>query len=165
VQLPEAREIETRRRMLRQYPAARELRPSLNAEIAIEGIAALLRSQPSDFSDVTLDMRGMPPFNRRVCEVARTIPRGETVTLAEFAKQLGASGATHAVGQAIGRNPFAILVPCHRVLATDGEADRFSINSGTISQRRLLSLEGALANSGPTLFDALLPVAPPRPHS
>ena len=67
VQLPEAREIETRRRMLRQYPDARELRPSLNAEIAIEGIAALLRSQPSDFSDVTLDMRGMPPFNRRVC--------------------------------------------------------------------------------------------------
>src|SRR6266850_8298827 len=137
VQLPEAREIETRRRMLRQYPDARELRPSRNAEIAIEGIAALLRSQPSDFSDVTLDMRGMPPFNRRVYEVARTIPRGETVTLAEFARQLGASGATHAVGHAIGRNPFAILVPCHRVLA----------------------------NSGPTLFDALLPVAPPRPHS
>ena len=165
VQLPEAREIDTRRRMLRQHPDARELRPSRNAEIAIEGIAALLRSQPSDFSDVTLDMRGMPPFNRRVYEVARTIPRGETVTLAEFARQLGASGATHAVGQAIGRNPFAILVPCHRVLATDGEADRFSINSGTVSQRRLLSLEGALANSGPTLFDALLPVAPPRPHS
>jgi methylated-DNA-[protein]-cysteine S-methyltransferase len=53
VQLPEAREIETRRRMLRQYPDARELRPSPNAKIAIEGIAALLRSQPSDFSDVT----------------------------------------------------------------------------------------------------------------
>jgi len=165
VQLPEAREIETRRRMLRQYPDARELRPSLNAQIAIEGIAALLRSQPSDFSDVTLDMRGMPPFNCRVYEVARTIPRGETVTLAEFARQLGASGATHAVGQAIGRNPFAVLVPCHRVLASDSEADRFSINSGTVSQRRLLSLEGALAKSGPTLFDALLPVAPPRPHS
>ncbi len=150
VQLPEAREIDTRRRMLRQYPDARELRPSRNAEIAIEGISALLRR---------------PPFNRRVYEVARTIPRGETVTLAEFARQLGASGATHAVGHAIERNPFAILVPCHRVLATDGEADRFSINSGTVSQRRLLSLEGALANSGPTLFDALLPVAPPRPHS
>jgi len=165
VQLPEAREIETRRRMLRQYPDARELRPSLNAEIAIEGIAALLRSQPSDFSDVTLDMRGMPPFNRRVCEVARTIPRGETVTLAEFARQLGASGATHAVGQAIGRNPFAILVPCHRVLAVEGEADGFSMNGGVISKRRLLSLEGALTRSGPTLFDALLSVAPPRPHS
>jgi methylated-DNA-[protein]-cysteine S-methyltransferase len=165
VQLPEAREIETRRRMLRQYADARELRPSRNAGIAIDGIAALLRSQPSDFSDITLDMRGMPPFNCRVYEVARTIPRGETVTLAEFARQLGASGATHAVGQAIGRNPFAILVPCHRVLASDDEADRFSINSGTVSQRRLLSLEGALAKRGPTLFDALLSVAPPRPQS
>jgi methylated-DNA-[protein]-cysteine S-methyltransferase len=165
VQLPEAREIETRRRLLRQYPDARERRPCLNAEIAIEAIAALLRSQPSDFSDVTLDMRGMPPFNRRVYELARSIPRGETVTLAEFARQLGATGATHAVGQAIGRNPFAILVPCHRVLASDGEADRFSMNGGAVSRRRLLSLEGALAKSGPTLFDAFLSVAPPRPQS
>ena len=165
VQLPEAREIETRRRMLRQYPDARELRPSLNSEIAIEAIAALLRGQPCDFSDVALDMYGMPPFNQRVYEFARTIPRGETMTTAAVAKRLGASGAAHAVGQAMGRNPFAILVPCHRVLAVEGEADGFSMNGGVISKRRLLSLEGALTRSGPTLFDALLSVAPPRPHS
>jgi methylated-DNA-[protein]-cysteine S-methyltransferase len=164
VQLPEAREIETRRRMLRQYSDARELRPSMNAEIAIEAIALLLRAQPCDFSDVELDMHGMPPFNRRVYEFARTIPRGETMTFAALAKRLGASGASHAVGQAIGRNPFAILVPCHRVLAAEGETDGFSMNGGVVSKRRLLSLEGAKAKSGPTLFDALLSVAPPRPH-
>jgi methylated-DNA-[protein]-cysteine S-methyltransferase len=164
VQLPEAREIETRRRMLRQYPDARELRPPPMVEIAIDGIAALLRGKPCDFSDVVLDMNGMPPFNRRVYEYARTIPRGETVTYAEFAKRLGASGAANAVGQAIGRNPFSILVPCHRVLATDGATDSFGMNGGMISKRRLLSLEGALAMSGPTLFDVLLSVAPPRPQ-
>ncbi len=164
VQLPQAREIETRRRMLRQYPDARELRPSLNAEIAIEAMAALLRGQPCDFSDVELDMNGMPPFSRRVYEFARTIPRGETLTFADLAKRLGASGAAHAVGQAIGRNPFAILVPCHRVLAAEGETDGFSMNGGMVSKRRLLSLEGALAKSGPTLFDALLSVAPTRSH-
>ncbi len=164
VQLPQAREIETRRRMLRQYPDARELRPSLNAEIAIEAMAALLRGQPCDFSDVELDMNGMPPFSRRVYEFARTIPRGETLTFADLAKRLGASGAAHAVGQAIGRNPFAILVPCHRVLAAEGETDGFSMNGGGVSKRRLLSLEGALAKSGPTLFDALLSVAPTRSH-
>ena len=164
VQLPEAREIETRRRMLRQYPDAREIRPPPMVEIAIDGIAALLRGKPCDFSDVVLDMNGMPPFNRRVYEYARTIPRGQTITFAELAKRLGASGAANAVGQAIGRNPFTILVPCHRVLAADGATDRFGINGGMISKRRLLSLEGALAKSGPTLFDALLSVAPPRPQ-
>src|ERR1700681_4030965 len=97
VQLPEAREIETRRRMLRQYPDARELPPTLNAEIAIDGIAALLRGKPCDFSDVVLDMNGMPPFNRRVYEHARTIPRGQTITFAELAKRLRASGAAHSV--------------------------------------------------------------------
>jgi methylated-DNA-[protein]-cysteine S-methyltransferase len=164
VQLPEAREIETRRRMLRQYPDARELPPPPMVEIAIDGIAALLRGKPCDFSDVVLDMNGMPPFNRRVYEYARTIPRGEAITFAELAKRLGASGATNAVGQAIGRNPFTILVPCHRVLAADGSTDSFGMNGGMISKRRLLSLEGALAKSGPTLFDVLLSVAPPRPQ-
>jgi methylated-DNA-[protein]-cysteine S-methyltransferase len=163
VYLPEAREIETRRRMLRQYSDARELRLALDAKFAIEGIVALLRGEPSDFSDVTLDMHGLPPFNRRVYEFARTIPRGETMTAAELARRLGASGATQAVGQAIGRNPFAIVVPCHRVLAEAG-TDGFSVNGGTISKRRLLALEGTMVRSGPTLFDALLSVATPRPH-
>jgi methylated-DNA-[protein]-cysteine S-methyltransferase len=165
VQLPEAREIETLRRMLRQHPDARDLRPPPNVEIAIDGIIALLRGQASDFSEVALDMHGLPPFNRRVYELARTIPRGETVTIAEFANQLGASGAAHAVGRAIGRNPFTIIVPCHRVLAATGEADGGCMNSGEVSKRRLLSLEGALAKSRPTLFDVLLPVASLRPQN
>ena len=162
VHLPEAREIETRRRVLRQYPDARELRPPLNTEIAIEGIVALLRGQPSNLSDVTLDMHGITPFHRRVYEFARTIPRGETLTFTEFAGRLRLPGAVHSVGQAITRNPFTIIVPCHRVLAAAGEADGVCANGGVVSKRRLLSLEGALSKSGPTLFDALLSVAPPR---
>src|SRR3979490_1049794 len=77
VQLPEAREIETLRRMLRQNPAARQLRPPLHVGLAIEGIVRLLRGQPSDLSDVTLDMPGILAFNQRVYAFARTIPRGE----------------------------------------------------------------------------------------
>jgi methylated-DNA-[protein]-cysteine S-methyltransferase len=165
VQLPEAREIETRGRMLRQYPDARELRPPLNVEIAIEGIGALLRGQPSDLSDVTLDMRGIHAFNQRVYEFTRKIPRGETRTYGEIATKLGASGATHSVAQAIGRNPFMIIVPCHRVLEAGGYADRISPNGGVISKRRLLSIEGAGSASAKTLFDVLLPVAPPRPQT
>jgi methylated-DNA-[protein]-cysteine S-methyltransferase len=164
VQLPEAREIETRRRMLRQHPDARELRPPLIVEIAIDGIVALLRGAPGDFSDVTLDMHDVPPFNCRVYEFARTIPRGETRTYGEVAASLRASGAAHAVAQAISRNPFMIIVPCHRVLEAGNYADKISPNGGTISKRRLLSIEGAGSPSSKTLFDVLLPVAPPRPQ-
>jgi methylated-DNA-[protein]-cysteine S-methyltransferase len=164
VQLPEAREIETRGRMLRQTPDARELRPPLNVEIAIEGIVALMRGQPSDLSDVTLDMSGIHAFNVRVYQFTQTIPRGETRTYGEVAASLRASGAVHSVAQAISHNPFMIIVPCHRVLEAGSYADKISPNGGTISKRRLLSIEGARATSSKTLFDVLLPVAPPRPQ-
>ena len=80
VQLPEARELETRRRMYRVYPEAREQRPPLNAEIAIEGIVALLRGGTADMADVALDFTGMSYFNQRVYQYIRAIPRGETRT-------------------------------------------------------------------------------------
>jgi methylated-DNA-[protein]-cysteine S-methyltransferase len=165
VQLPEARELETRGRMLRQYPDARELRPPLNVELAIEGIVTLLRGKPSDLSDVTLDMTGIHAFNQRVYAFARAIPRGETRTYGEVAASLRLSGAVHSVAQAIARNPFVIIVPCHRVLEAGGYADKISPNGGVISKRRLLSLEGAGSPSSKTLFDVLLPVAPSRPQN
>jgi len=162
VQLPEVREIDTRRRLFQLYPDARELRPPLNAEIAIEGIAALLRGGHSDLSEVALDMTGIPAFNQRVYAFTRQIPRGETRTYAEIASELRASGAVYSVAQAIGRNPFMIIVPCHRVLEAGNYADKISPNGGAISKRRLLSIEGAHPTTSKTLFDVLLPVAPPR---
>jgi methylated-DNA-[protein]-cysteine S-methyltransferase len=163
VQLPEAREIETRGRMVRQYPDAREMRPPPNVGMAIEGIAALLRGEPADLSDVALDMTGIHAFNQRVYELTRAIPRGETRTYGEIAARLRASGAVHSVAQAIARNPFVVIVPCHRALEAGGYADRMSPNGGSISKRRLLSIEGARGTiASKTLFDALLPVAPPR---
>ena len=165
VQLPEAREIETRGRMLRQYPGARELRPPLNAEIAIEGISAALRGDAADLADITLDTAGIHAFNQRVYQLTRAIPRGETRTYGDIAAKLGASGAVHSVAQAISRNPFMIIVPCHRVLEAGSYADKISPNGGVISKRRLLSIEGARGTiSSKTLFDVLLPVAPPRPQ-
>jgi len=164
VQLPEAREIETRRRLFHLYPDARELRPPPNVEMAIEGIVALLRGEPADLSEVILDMTGIPAFNARVYAFTRTIPRGETRSYGEVATNLRASGAVHSVAQAISRNPFMIIVPCYRVLEAGGYADKISPHGGTISKRRLLSIEGANASVSKTLFDVLLPVAPPRPQ-
>jgi methylated-DNA-[protein]-cysteine S-methyltransferase len=164
VQLPEAREIETRGRLLRQFPDARDLRPPLNVEIAIDGIVAALRGEVVDLTDVLLDTRNIPAFNVRVYQFARTIPRGETRTYGEVAAALRASGASHSVAQAISHNPFMIIVPCHRVLEAGSYADKISPNGGAISKRRLLSIEGAGGISSKTLFDVLLPVAPPRPQ-
>jgi methylated-DNA-[protein]-cysteine S-methyltransferase len=162
VQLPEAREIETRKRLFHLYPDARETRPPLNVELAIEGIVALLRGDPCDFSDVTLNMGGIHAFNQRVYQITRAIPRGETRTYGEVAARLGASGAVHSVAQAIARNPFVIIVPCHRVLEAGGYPDKISPHGGVISKRRLLSIEGAGNPGSKTLFDVLLPIAQPR---
>jgi methylated-DNA-[protein]-cysteine S-methyltransferase len=164
VQLPAAREIETRRRLFQLYPDAREQRPPEDVEMAIEGIVVLLRGEPADLFDVALDMNGISPFNQRVYAFTRGIPRGETLTYGEVAARLKLSGAVHSVAQALARNPFLIIVPCHRVLEAGGYADKISPNGGVISKRRLLSIEGAHSmTAGKTLFDVLLPVAPPRP--
>jgi methylated-DNA-[protein]-cysteine S-methyltransferase len=165
VQLPEVREIDTRRRLFQLYPDARELRPPPNVQVAIEGITALLRGAGCDFAEVALDMTGIPAFSQRVYAYTRAIPRGETRTYAEIASALRASGAVYSVAQAIARNPFMIIVPCHRVLEAGNYADRISPHGGAISKRRLLSLEGTSPSSGKTLFDVLLPVAPPRAHT
>jgi methylated-DNA-[protein]-cysteine S-methyltransferase len=160
VQLAETRELDTRRRLLRQCPDARESRPTIGVETAIEGIAATLRGAAWDFSDVLLDLDGLPSFDCRVYDILRTIPRGETATYAEIAKQAGSPGALHAVGDAIRRNSFALIVPCHRALAIAGDTSGLCANGGAITRRRLLTLEGAIAAGGPSLFDVLLPAAP-----
>jgi methylated-DNA-[protein]-cysteine S-methyltransferase len=163
VQLAENRELDTRRRLLQQCPGARETRPTVGIESAIEGITAALSGAPWDFSDVVLDFDGIPAFDCRVYDVVRAIPRGDTATYAEIAKRAHASGALHAVGHAIRCNPFAVIVPCHRALPVAGDTSGTCANGGAISRRRLLSLEGALATSGPTLFDVLLAAAPRQP--
>jgi O-6-methylguanine DNA methyltransferase len=146
VQLPEANERATRARLLRRFPAAREAPPPPDIQNALDGIVALLRGEASDLAAVALDMDGVPPFHRRVYAVARNIPPGATLAYGEIAARIGAPGAARAVGQALGRNPFAIIVPCHRVLAAGGKVGGFSANGGVTTKRRLLAIEDAQAN-------------------
>jgi methylated-DNA-[protein]-cysteine S-methyltransferase len=162
VQLPEAREIETRKRLLNLYPDARETRPTPNVEEAIDGIAALLRGDESDLSAITLDMSDIHPFDQTVYQITRQIPRGQTVTYEEVATRMRASGAVRSVTKAIARNPFVIIVPCHRVLERGGYTDAMSPHGGLISKRRLLSIEGANISRSKTLMDVLLPAAATR---
>ena len=92
--------------------------------------------------DETLDMRGATGFQRRVWEATRRIPRGQTLTYGEIARQVGSPGAARAVGQAMARNPWPVIVPCHRVVGHDSRLTGFS--GGLDMKRRMLEMEGAL---------------------
>ncbi|WP_394823059.1 methylated-DNA--[protein]-cysteine S-methyltransferase [Pendulispora albinea] len=149
VQLPEAREDATRARLVQRFPEAIEGAPSPAAQRARDGIVALLAGEAGAEDDrlagIALDMVEVPPFHRRVYEVARTIAPGATLSYGEIATRMGAPGSARAVGQALGRNPFAIVVPCHRVLTAGGKVGGFSANGGITTKLRLLSIERARA--------------------
>jgi methylated-DNA-[protein]-cysteine S-methyltransferase len=149
VQLPEADEQALRRRLARTMPSAHESPPPPEVQNAIDAIVALLDGEPRDLATVALDMERLPEFNRRVYAVARAVPPGGTITYGEIAERIGERGAAQAVGQALARNPFPIIVPCHRVLAAGGALGGFSARGGVATKRRMLAIEGAGA---PTLF-------------
>jgi methylated-DNA-[protein]-cysteine S-methyltransferase len=142
VQLPEEADTATRERMLQRFPAAAERPPPPQVRLAIDSIVALLQGEPSDLSAIALDMEDVAPFHRRVYEVARTIAPGKTLAYGEVAARLGAARAARAVGQALGHNPFPIVVPCHRVVAAGGKIGGFSAHGGTATKRRMLAIEG-----------------------
>jgi methylated-DNA-[protein]-cysteine S-methyltransferase len=153
VQLPQANEQETRERMLQRFPAAGEAPPPPEARRALDQIVALLDGKPSELCSITLDMDGVPPFHRRVYEVARSISPGATLSYGGIASRLGAPRAARAVGQALGQNPFPIVVPCHRVLAAGGKIGGFSAHGGVTTKRRMLAIEGAQMNGEKSLLD------------
>lgn len=151
VQLPEASAAAARARVLRRVPGAREGEPPAGVTDAIERVTALMRGEKIDLSPIQLDMAAVPPFHRRVFEVTRAIPPGSTLTYGEVAARIGEPGAAQAVGQALGANPFAPVVPCHRVLAAGGKMNGFSAHGGIATKRRMLEIEGALVHQ-PSLF-------------
>jgi len=154
VQLPQADEGATRARMLRRFTDAEESTPPPGVDLAIRDIVRLLGGEATDLSRITLDMSGIHEFHRRVYDVTRTIPPGMTLTYGEIATRLGEPGAARAVGQALGANPFAIVVPCHRVLAAEGKTGGFSASGGVTTKLRMLTIERARTSTAPTLFDA-----------
>jgi methylated-DNA-[protein]-cysteine S-methyltransferase len=142
VHLPESSAADTRARVIKRFPTAAELMPPADVQHAIERIVALLQGAPVDLSGLPVDMDDVPVFDRRVYEVARTIPPGSTKSYGAIAAAVGAPGAARSVGRALGRNPLAIVVPCHRVVAADGKPGGFSAGGGVATKLRLLSIEG-----------------------
>jgi len=162
LQLPEANDAATRARLRRRHPGLEEA-AAAPPEIlqAIAAVVALLEGEKNDLADIALDMTAVPDFNRQVYEVARRIPPGRTRSYGEIATELGDRLLARDVGQALGQNPFAIIVPCHRVMGANGKVGGFSANGGVETKLRMLTIEGAQLGSAPTLFDSLPAMARP----
>jgi methylated-DNA-[protein]-cysteine S-methyltransferase len=161
VQLPERSRDATRARLRRRYPQAQEASPPPHVREAIEAMAGLLNGERGDLSSVTLDMEDIPSVRREIYGIARGIPAGATLTYGEIAARLGADARE--VGEAMARNPFPLVVPCHRVLAAGGKLGGFSAAGGLVTKLRLLEIEGARVGEEPTLFTSLpLRVRPRR---
>jgi methylated-DNA-[protein]-cysteine S-methyltransferase len=110
-------------------------------EAAKQELMAYFAGAPTDFAALPLDPQGTP-FQRQVWQELRRIPRGQAISYKELAQRVGNPKASRAVGQANGRNPIPLIIPCHRVIAADGSLGGFS--SGLDKKRWLLRHEGAM---------------------
>ncbi len=139
-QLPECTPAVTRARMAERVPSGGEQPAPPDIRRTIVAILASLDGELVDLSGATLDMASIPTFHRAVYQASRTIPVGTTLTYGQVAALAGTPGAARAVGSALGRNPFPLIVPCHRVVAAGGIGG-FSAEGGIVTKRRLLALE------------------------
>ncbi|MFT3769532.1 MAG: methylated-DNA--[protein]-cysteine S-methyltransferase [Minicystis sp.] len=153
--LPERSPEETRARVARiASTSVEEESPPPWVKEAMHRIARHLQTGAEDLSTILLDMEPVSPFFRRVYEVTCGVRPGEVKTYSEIASLVGSPSAVRAVGQALGKNPFPVVVPCHRVVAAGGKPGGFSAPGGLDTKARLLAIEGrVLAGAEQTTFD------------
>lgn len=152
LQLPDADETSLRAAIAGKHPGFVDAKLTPRVKAAVTAVRALLSGEHRTLHDIALDLEGIPPFHRAVYDEARRILPGHTRTYGELAHALGKPGAARAVGQALGANPFVLVVPCHRVLAAGGKLNGFSAHGGIETKRQLLEIEGVLARTGDRLF-------------
>jgi methylated-DNA-[protein]-cysteine S-methyltransferase len=152
VQIPEHDQESARRGLCRRFPEAMEA--VLQTELApvITAIQSLLRGEKADLTGAPIDIGRVPEFNAKVYEITRSIPAGETMTYGEIAAQLGDRLLARDVGAALGKNPWPIIVPCHRVTASGGKLGGFSARGGARTKLKLLTIESAQAAAQRDLF-------------
>jgi methylated-DNA-[protein]-cysteine S-methyltransferase len=119
---------------------------------AVAGIVALLNGEPRDLLELALDEREIGDFDRHVYAATRSVRPGATASYGEIARAIGEPDRARIVGAALGRNPFPIIVPCHRILAADGALHGFSAPGGIATKRRMLQIEGAPGFTQEALF-------------
>lgn len=152
VSLPEPDADAVRARLARRHPEATGSQAPPEVLEARGLILELLAGAKADLSPIRLDLDRVGDFERRIYDIARAIPPGQTLTYGEIAARAGEPGAAQAVGHAMGKNPWPIVVPCHRVVGSNGKLGGFSARGGTRTKLRILEIEGALKPEGLPLF-------------
>lgn len=160
--LPERSDAQTARRLAARTSGAVEAEPPPVIGRAIAAITALLDGEGTDLAFIACDFSRLDPFAARVYAATRAIPPGETRTYGAIAVQLGDRLLARQVGQTLGRNPFPIIVPCHRVMGANGRLTGFSANGGVETKLRMLAIEGARVGEAPGLFSDLPLAVRPR---
>ena len=142
-QLPTRSAEATERILLRRIPSAE---PGVPTSEVVEAVAAANRyfeGEETDFSDFRLDLSDQDAFFNQIYAAARQVGWGHTTTYGTLAKELGAGPeAARDVGQAMAKNPVALIIPCHRVLGANGKVGGFSAPGGAATKIRMLELEG-----------------------
>jgi methylated-DNA-[protein]-cysteine S-methyltransferase len=141
VQLPEATREALVARLAAKAPDAKAWDPPPWVRDLADAVRRHLAGERVDYGGVRLDAERVPPFHRAVYEASRAVCAGETITYGALAARVGSPGGARAVGQAMARNPWPVVVPCHRVLARDGRAGGFSAYGGVVTKARLLEVE------------------------
>jgi methylated-DNA-[protein]-cysteine S-methyltransferase len=142
LQLPESDRDGTERRLRASGTGPNGQGPPPEVERLMAEVRRYLAGERVDFRGVALDLEGVSPFHRKVYDAARSIGWGQTASYADLARIAGSPAAARAVGQALARNPVAIVVPCHRILASGGTLGGFSAYGGRSAKECLLALEG-----------------------
>lgn len=142
-QLPTQSRDRTERALQRRVPGAELGTPTPQVAEIVVAVKRYFEGEETDFSGVTLDLGGQEPFFKQIYAAAREVGWGRTTTYGALAKKLGAGPeAARDVGQAMARNPVALIIPCHRVLAAGGKVGGFSAPGGAAAKVRMLNLEG-----------------------
>ncbi len=127
----------------KQYDAPVYFGPE-ETKVALRQIQVYLDGQRTNF-DLSTDISILTEFQQQVLQATQQIPRGRIATYLDIARKIGKPKAVRAVGQALGRNPIPIVIPCHRVIASDGSLGGYSGGGGLETKAMLLKLEGAMA--------------------
>ena len=149
-QLPTKSAEATERTLLRHVPGAKPGAPTPGVAEAVAAVRRYFEGEETDFSSVKLDLSEQAPFFERVYAAARRVGWGHTTTYGALANELGAGPeAARDVGQAMAKNPVALIIPCHRVLAAGGKVGGFSAPGGSAAKIHMLSLEGVHLEPAP----------------
>ncbi len=146
IELPVAARRETQARLKRRFPQSREVCARLFPQLQ-EQLKQYFAGVPISF-DVSLDLGALTPFQHQVLHLAVRIPYGEVRSYGWIAAHTGSPGAARAVGGAMAKNPMPVVIPCHRVVRSDGRLGGFSASEGVALKKKLLTLEGIGVGEG-----------------